>query len=77
MENEKQYVQGFNNGFLLAQYQMEIYNSIVNSITSKSAYTEGMRDGKEQLETGQKKEKMTNLQQLRDKGRSNERGMER
>ena len=77
MENEKQFIQGFNSGFILAQYQMELFNSIINAVHSKPLYVQGMVEGKEQLKIEKDNEKLKELNKLREIGRSNERGLER
>lgn len=65
MDSEKQYTEAFNNGYILAQYEPKLLNTITKSLAPSNNYLEGFFAGKEQLEFENGKNKLLELQKLR------------
>ena len=72
-ENLK-YISGFNDGYLIASKEPELFDKVINGIKAKNHdYVQGLYDGKQQYEKelAQKKERMARLNSLlpdKDKG---------
>jgi hypothetical protein len=47
---EQQYTKGFNNGYLLAQYEPELLNKLLPDLKPGNDYVDGMLSGKEQYD---------------------------
>lgn len=66
MNSERQYAQAFNNGYILAQYEPKLLNTISKTLApTTNNYLEGFLAGKEQLEFENGKNKLLELQKLR------------
>jgi hypothetical protein len=65
MENEIQYTQGFNSGYVIAKLNPTLMNSISATLSPSNPYTEGMINGKAEHEFEQKKDKMKEIENLR------------
>jgi hypothetical protein len=50
MNTEKQYIQAFNNGYILAQYEPNFSNILIANLTPTNNYLQGFFAGKKQLE---------------------------
>lgn len=74
MNTEQQYIQAFNNGYILAQHETKLLNAIFQNLTPNNNYLEGIFEGKKQLEFDQGKEKLSEIEVLRNQ--SNSRGDE-
>ena len=63
----KQYVNGFNSGYLLAKYMPNLLSKIVKNIDSANDYFVGFFSGKEELELENSRGHIDDLARLRDK----------
>ncbi|MGN6418593.1 MAG: hypothetical protein ACTHMC_13945 [Pseudobacter sp.] len=45
---EQEFIKGFNNGYLLAQYEPELLNKLLPDLKPGNNYVDGMLSGKEQ-----------------------------
>ncbi len=77
MDSEKQYVEAFNNGYTLSEYEPKLLNALSKNHISSNNYLEGFFAGKEQFELENSKLNLFELQQLRSKSHNNERDFER
>jgi len=77
MDTEKKYIQGFNSGYLLAKHEPALLSKIITGLTPANDYLEGLFEGKEQLELENTRNKLNDLQQLRDKSRDRENDLDR
>jgi hypothetical protein len=69
--NEQQFITGFNNGYLLAQYEPEILNTMLSKINPVNSYIAGMNYGKQEYEIEQQANQLDDLGKLRNKGKEN------
>jgi len=53
---DEMYIKGFNHGYTLAKHDPDLMRSLA-ATTGKGDYLQGLKDGKEQFELEQKKEK--------------------
>ena len=44
-EHEKQFTHGFNNGYLLAKHEPELYSTIAKGLEAKNEYLDGLLSG--------------------------------
>ena len=65
MNTEKQYIQAFNNGYVLAQYEPDFSNILFQNLTPSNNYLKGFFSGWKQVELEKIKDHMFELQQLR------------
>lgn len=65
MKSEQQYILAFNNGYVLAQHEPKILNTITKSLVPSNNYLEGLFAGKKQLEMENAKNQLFELGQLR------------
>ena len=74
MSTEKYYIQAFNNGYTLADYEPKLLNTISKNLTTSNMYINGLLDGKEQFEIEMDKVILDELSQLRNEasGRNND-----
>ena len=73
MNIEKQYLQAFNNGYVLAQYEPDFSNMLTLNLAPTNNYLQGFFAGKKQVELQNHKDQMLELQQLRHYSLSKER----
>lgn len=74
MNTEKQYIQAFNNGYILAQYEPDFSNILTRGLTPTNNYLQGFLGGLKQLELENSKNQMHELQELRYQSQSKEKG---
>lgn len=67
-QQEQEFTKGFNNGFLIAQYESEIASMVVKDIKSDSHYFQGLIAGKQEYELNK------NRYQIKDNDRSRNKG---
>ena len=74
MSTEKYYIQAFNNGYTLADYEPKLLNTISKNLTTSNIYLNGLLDGKAQFEIEKNKVILDELSQLRNEasGRNND-----
>ena len=65
MSTEKHYIQAFNNGYTLAEYEPRLLNTISKNLTASNMYLNGLLDGKEQFEIEKDKVMLDELSRLR------------
>ncbi len=75
--NEEKYIQGFNNGYLLAEHKPEILKTVTQNLTPSNDYLEGIFDGKGQLEQEKVNAQIQSIEELRNKSFKRENGMEK
>ena len=64
MNAEKQYIQAFNNGYILAEYSPDLLQIISENLPS-TKYVESFKDGAEEFEYEKKLERLQNLSEIR------------
>lgn len=67
--NEKQFISGFNSGYLLAQYEPEMLTSLLNQISPVNSYISGMTYGKKEYELELQTNQLDDLRNIRSKGK--------
>ena len=50
MEDQKAYIKGFNEGYLLAQHEPKLLDKLLSGIESSNEYLDGLSQGKKQLD---------------------------
>ena len=65
MNTEKQYIEAFNYGYILQQYELGLLNTISQNILSENNYLRGFFAGKNQFELENNKRNLFELEQLR------------
>jgi hypothetical protein len=75
--DETKYIQGFNNGYILAGHKPDLVETLSTSIGTANEYVEGLKDGKEQLKFEKTTENLNELEILRNmhQDREHELGM--
>lgn len=77
MSTEKQYIQAFNNGYILEQYEPDLLNTVSKNLTPINNYLQGFFAGQGQIELENSKDQMFELRQLRDRLGDKEKNFER
>ena len=77
MDTEKQYVTGFNNGYILAKHEPGLLSKIVKNLSSTTNYLQGLFSGKEEYELEHSRVHENELNLLRNKSQNQEKGFER
>jgi len=74
MSLENQYIEGFNNGYLLSKYEPQLLQKISPNLQASNQYLDGLLEGKQQQEREVFKKSLSQLSDLRNKGleKSNE-----
>jgi hypothetical protein len=67
--NEKQFITGFNSGYLLAKYEPKMLTALLKSIQPINSYISGMSLGQQEYELEQTRSHINELRILRQKGR--------
>ncbi len=67
--NEKQFISGFNSGYLLAQYEPEMLTSLLTQIRPENSYISGMTFGKREYELELQTNQLDDLGNIRIKGK--------
>lgn len=72
MDSEQLFTNGFNSGYLLAEYEPGLLNKIINNVQPTAPFLEGLFSGKEQYEIEMELDKtqLQELQNLRDRSSS-------
>lgn len=65
-QNEINYTNGFNHGYLLSRYEPGLLASIVKNVSPHGDYLEGFFSGKEEHELEQTWDQVAELSRLRD-----------
>lgn len=69
-DQEKQYIKGFNAGYLLSKHEPELLKKILNSPASDKEYCEGLHSGKKQHDSEKLLEQLKQSQKDQTKNRS-------
>lgn len=67
--NEKQFIAGFNNGYLLAEHEPKILTTLLKGIQPINSYISGLSFGQKEYELMQSKSHLSELDQLRQSSR--------
>jgi hypothetical protein len=67
--NEKQFIAGFNNGYLLAEYEPQILNSILQNIKPDNSYVFGLTFGQKEYDFRKDQNHLDEFELLRQKNR--------
>jgi hypothetical protein len=70
--NEQQYIRGFNSGFLLAQFEPKLLDTVTKNLHSMNEYLEGLFDGREEFEIEQTRLQSEELKRLRTRSQDRE-----
>lgn len=73
MNTEKQYIQVFNNGYILVQHEPVVLKIISQNLSPNNFYLQGLFSGKYQLELEVIQDELSELQQLRSQSQNKER----
>ena len=65
--NEKQYIAGFNNGYILANHEPLTLSSVVKGLQSDNSYIKGLLQGQLEFEKVQSRYRLNELSRLGDK----------
>jgi len=76
-QNEKQFVTGFNHGYLLAKYLPELLVKLIKSLKPANEYFQGFFSGSKEYELEVSRNELADLKQIRDKSRDRKRNVER
>jgi len=68
--NEKQFIAGFNSGYLLARYEPQMLTVLLNNIQPINSYISGLTYGQQEYELEQTKNKISELSKLRQNTRN-------
>ncbi|MBK7358990.1 MAG: hypothetical protein IPI45_07220 [Saprospiraceae bacterium] len=67
--HEKQFITGFNSGYLLAKHEPKMLTDMLKNIQPSNSFVSGMSWGQKEFELEQSKSQMNELEKLRQKGR--------
>jgi hypothetical protein len=67
--NEKQFIAGFNSGYILAEHEPQLLTSLLSNIKPLTSYLSGMLFGQHEYELWQTKIQLNELEQIRQKER--------
>lgn len=67
--NERQFIAGFNSGYLLAQHEPEMLTALLSQLRPLNSCISGMSWGQKEYELEQTKSNLNELDQLRLKNR--------
>lgn len=65
--NEKQFISGFNCGYLLAQNEPDMFTSLLTQISPINSYISGMNFGKKEYELELQTKQLDDLREIRNK----------
>ncbi|MFM2226178.1 MAG: hypothetical protein RJA07_2380 [Bacteroidota bacterium] len=71
-ENNTNYTDGFNKGYLLSKHRPELLKSILPTLKPENNFLEGLISGSKEHELEQNKTHLQDLNQLRNKSKSRE-----
>lgn len=67
MNSEKQYIQAFNNGYVLAKHEPDFLNLLIRNLTPTNNYLQGFFSGRKQVDMENNKNHLSELQLLRNR----------
>lgn len=67
MEQEKNYTDGFNAGYKLNKYNPELFERLKDSLNADVDYDKGLLEGAAQASLEKEKQRMAELDQLKDR----------
>lgn len=65
---EKDFIKGFNQGYILRKYNQKQYEGLSNGITTESEYFDGLREGAHEAALEINKDRLNELENLRSRG---------
>lgn len=68
--NEKQFIAGFNNGYLLTEHEPNMITILLSDVQSINSYLTGMSFGQKEYELELTKNRLNEIQHLRQKVRN-------
>lgn len=74
---EQQFIQGFNNGYLLEQYEPTLLAKVLNNISTSTVYISGLSSGQQEYQQEYIRLEYENLSKLREKNKEDDRDIER
>lgn len=77
MSTENQFITAFNNGYTLAKYEPKLLDIVTKNLSPTNTYLEGLFEGKEQYVKEYTQEKLTDLHNLRNHTRENDKELGR
>ena len=77
MNNEKQFIRGFNHGYDLARYAPGLLSILIGSLKPTNEYFKGFFSGKDEYEMEKSKSQLDDLGQIRSRSKDRERNIER
>lgn len=78
MEQERNYIGGFNTGYKMAQYNPELWEKLKPSLSPDSEYERGVLEGAQEYEKEKEKIRETDLSTIREnKNQSKEKDLNR
>lgn len=63
--NEKQYIAGFNNGYILAKHEPIMLMSLLKDINPNTSYVQGMSLGQKEYEFERTNDRLKELEKLK------------
>ena len=70
MNTEKEFIKAFNNGYVLAEHEPKLLNTVSKNLNPSNNYLEGFLLGKKEYEQEYCKKTMNDLQLLRNQTKS-------
>lgn len=74
--NEKQFIKGFNHGYVLAEYEPQLLSALLKGFQTINSYTSGISYGQKEYELERTKGQLDELDKIRQESR-NEKDLER
>jgi hypothetical protein len=68
-KNEKQFISGFNAGYLMAEYEPQMLTTLLKSVQPVNSYISGMTFGQKEYELESTKTRIGELDNLRNKNK--------
>lgn len=63
--NEKQFIAGFNSGYILAKHEPTMLTSLLKDISPNTSYVQGMSSGQKEYEFEQTNDRLNELERLK------------
>ncbi len=67
--NEKQFITGFNSGYLLAEFEPQMLTNLLEQIRPINSYISGMTFGRKEFELNKIRGQLNELEQIRQKSK--------
>lgn len=76
MNTEQQYIKGFNTGYLLTKYELEVSQKVIKNLPHIGEYFQGIFEGNNMAHQEQQLVKVEELKMLRSREQNREKGID-